>query len=627
MLSAAGLRSECSVPQPNVASRDTRTPPPARGRWRPALQHLRPYRGWIALGLAVGMVGALAGATEPLFLRYLLDLLVGGHGSAGRLHLAAWAVGGLVAVNLLCQVTQTALAVVTNRVRFDASFELSRRVLDHLFHQPLRFHQDTGVGYVMTRVDRGVGALGQLLADSLQSLTPNLANLLLIAFFLVRLSPRLAVVALLPVPLYLWATLRSTRATVREEEIVQEGWSKVYRRVYEVLGGIKTVKSLAAERREMAHYEAVSGQVFERLWKLVWVDARYSAAKNLLGLAGRAGVLFYGAALVLRGQMTPGTWLAAAGFAAMLYGPLSSLSGVYGSACKNLVAALGAFAFLAAPGEETTVGRRLAHVRGAIAFRDVSFHYPGGAEDGSGSTARGVRNVSFCVEPGEVVALVGPSGSGKTTVADLLLGFHVPQQGAITLDGHDLQSLSRAGLRDHIAVVLQESVLLEGTIAENIAYGRPGASAAEVCDAARRAQAESFILSFPAGYETRVGERGAALSGGQRQRLAIARTLLRDPRVLILDEPTSQLDPESEQAVNVALQTLMRGRTTLIISHRLTSRWQPDRVLVLEDGAVVEAGAPAELLARSGRFAALCHAAHAAPLRSGEYAEPLAVTA
>ncbi len=601
---------------------------PLRRRWRPALLHLRPYRGWIGLGLAVGLLGALAGATEPLFLRYLIDLLVGGSHGGSRVRLAACAVTGLVGVNLLCQATQTALTGLTNRVRFDASFALSRRVLEHLFHQPLRFHQDTGVGYVMTRVDRGVGALGQLLADLLQSLAPNLANLLLMAFFMVRLSPRLAAVALLPVPLFLWLTLRATRETVREEEFVQEAWSSVYRRVYEVLSGIKTVKSLAAESREMARYEDASGKVFKQLWKLVWVDARYGACKNVLSLAGRAGVLFYGAVLVLHGQMTPGTWMAAAGFAALLYGPLSGLSGVYSSVCKNLVAALGAFDLLAAPGEEHSAGLRLPSVRGAIAFRNVSFEYAGTAgtppAESPGCGQRGVRGVSFEVEPGEVLALVGPSGGGKTTVVDLLLGFHEPQHGMIALDGHDVRSLSRTGLREHMAVVLQECVLLEGSIAENIGYACPNASLPEIREAARCAQAEEFILGFPAGYQTRVGERGAALSGGQRQRLAIARALLRNPRILILDEPTSQLDPESEQAVNQALQTLMRGRTTLIVSHRLTSMLQPDRVVVLEEGRVVEYGPPAELLAQHGRFAAMRRASQPAAANHATFAVSVA---
>jgi ATP-binding cassette subfamily B protein len=719
---------------------------------------LRPYRGWIALAAALGVAGAAAGAIEPLFYRYLLDVVIRAthhaahhamrgaaqrarHGAAHRAAPArppigrelALAVAGLAAVGLGQQLLEAGTSLSVNKARFDSSFALSRRMVAAVLRQPLAAHlggagsnpEESGAGAVMTRMDRGVGALGQLIGDGVQSVLPNLANLALIAALQFALSPALGWLALAPLPPFLWATLRATKAGVAAEEEVQAGWRRIYRRVYEVLGAIKTVKALGGEEAEARRYQSAAAGLFGRLWRLVWVDTAYAGMRGMLATAGRAAVLVAGAVLVMDHRLSAGSWIAAVAYAGMLYAPLTGLTGVYASLSKNWVTAGAALELLAATdegegeagrgaGEHGMAGdgaagngaaRRGEAGRGpavarapempavAIEFDGVSFEYGtgggadqgpvSGARDGTGRSAGPVlRNLSFTIAPGEIVALVGPSGGGKTTIGDLLLGLYEPTSGAIRADGRDLRSLRGDAWRRQVSAVLQDPVLFDGTIAENIAYGaesialggdgniasgnagsaaggaarktarqffgegadkkmalagRAGGTAAEaaaimaaVVAAARAAQADGFIRQLPAGYQTRVGERGACLSGGQKQRIAIARALLRDTPVMVLDEASASLDGESEAGLNAALARRLRGRTVLLISHRLTSLSLADRVLVIASGQIVEQGRPADLLAADGAFAALFGAAGprrrggAAPAADGAAAAELA---
>lgn len=593
------------------ASSDPHAPRRYAALWR----HLQPWRGWLAAALALGCMGAAAGAIEPLFYRSLLDLMVAYQPAAHafRMEPQQWraalaAVGGLVGLGLGQQLIQTLQTLTTNRARFDSSFALSRRLLAHLYHQPLGFHQESGAGYLITRMDRGVAALGELAGDVLQSLAPNLANLAMIAFLLVRLSPSLALVALAPLPLFLLAAVRSTQHTVAAEEEVQESWSRVYRRVSEVLGAIKTIKAMGRETAETKLYEEAAKGVFHRLWRLVRIDAGYQNARSFLALVGRAAVLLDGMHLVLQGKLTPGSWMAAVTYAGMIYAPLASLAGAWSAGARALVSASAVFDFLEHnPGVDDVPGAiTLPRLRGTVEFEDVHYAYPVWEENGRLSSrqhAPVLRGISFRAEPGEVIALVGPSGGGKTTLIDLLLRFYDPQRGSVRMDGYDLRTVTQPSLRSQVSVVLQDPVLLQGTVAENIAYGVPGASLDEIRAAARAACADEFICALPQGYQTRVGERGASLSGGQKQRIAIARALLLDPRILVLDEATSQLDADSEASVYAALRRLMQGRTTFVIAHRISAMLPPDRVLVLAHGQIVESGTPEELIRTDGLFA------------------------
>ncbi len=563
----------------------------------------------------VGIAIAALGAVEPLFYRTLTDLMVAAAAAAGagaRSGGAFWHRGvdilaGLALLLLAQRALQTLQAGAVNRVRFDASFELSHRVLSALYERPLSFHQQSAAGYLLTRLDRGIAAVGQLTSDLLQSLLPNAVNLAIMTALLFDLSPRLAWLALAPMPVFLWATARGAREAVRHETVVQEGWSRLYSRVTEVLSGIKTVKSVAAEAGEVAAYRLQALLIFKRLWRLVWVGETYGHVQNLTAIAGRTAVGVAGFALVLDGRLTPGTWIAATTYATMLYGPLAGLAATCTTVARQSVAAAVTVDFLddshahPTPGPVAVALGLTSRLRGDIHFEHVSYFYP--ASDAA-PARYALEDVTFTVEAGETIAVVGPSGGGKTTLMDLLLGFHAPVGGRILLDGRDLGDFSPSALRAQIGVVLQEPLLLEGTIAENVAYGCTRRYSEHDLEAAIiAAQAEEFVNRLPQGTQTRLRERGAGLSGGEKQRLAIARALLRDPRILILDEATAHLDPASEAALNQALRRLVEGRTALVISHRLASLLATDRILVMDGGRLIEEGAAAVLDSSGGFYA------------------------
>lgn len=578
--------------------------------WRRVRRLAQPYarlRGWIALAAVLGAAVAALGAVEPLFLKALTDLLVRA-GSAPGTRARDWRSGlelmvALAVVLLLQRGLQTAQAVAASKVRFRASFELSTRVLRQLYRKPLGFHQATGAGYVLTRVDRGIAALGELAGEMLQTLLPNTLNLGLMAWLLWRLSPRLALVAMAPMPFFLWATAAGARRTVRHESAVQEGWSRLYGRVTEVLGGIKTVKSLGGEEAEVEAYRGQARGIFRHLWRLVWENEAFGHAQNLVALGGRTAVGVVGFGLVLAGGLSPGGWIAATTYAALLYGPLAGLAGACSSAARHSVAAGVVLDFLEEPeAARPEAAAPMAALRGGIEFDRVGYAYAAVGEAGGGGARAALEDVSFRIEPGESVAIIGPSGGGKTTLMDLLLGFHEPTRGVIRLDGRRLGSIAAAQLREQIAVVLQEPFLLQGSIADNLAYAAPRATPQQMQAALRAAQAEAFVARLPQGLETRLGERGARLSGGERQRLAIARALLRDPRILLLDEASAHLDAESEAALNLALRRIMGARTVVLISHRLATLPATDRIVVLDQGRVQAQGTPAEVARRGGFY-------------------------
>jgi ATP-binding cassette subfamily B protein len=593
-------------------------PVPAASRFALLRPHLRRHRLTILAALALGAAAAALGAIEPLFLKYLTDLMVQAvargvpAGAAARLALRH----GLAAMALLGVALgvqrglQTAQAVAVNRARFDSSFDLSSRLLHRLYTLPLHFHQQRAAGYLLTRVDRGIAALGQLTGEMLQSLLPNLIQLALLLAMLFALAPQLGWVALAPLPLFLWATRRGARRVAGHETAVQEGWSRLYSRVTEVLDGIKTVKSVAAEEGEIEEYRRRARRIFRRLWKQVWVEEGYGQLKGALALGGRLAVGGYGLWLVLRGAISPGAWVAATTYAALVYGPLAGLAGAYSTVARQWATAGATLDFLAgetAAAPPRAAVARLPRLRGEVAFENVSFSYPPAAGAEPAAKARpALAGVSFRIEAGETVVLVGPSGGGKTTLADLVLRFHDPDAGRVRIDGRDLRTISAAELRRQTAVVLQEPFLLEGTIAANLAYGCPDPRAvtgARLRAALRAAQAEEFVARLPEGLETRLGARGARLSGGERQRLNIARALLRDPRILILDEATAHLDPAAEAALHAALRALVEGRTAIVISHRLAMLPAAGRIFVIRGGRLVEQGTPAELAASGGFWA------------------------
>lgn len=574
----------------------TQTLPSAKPGLRRATEFLAHARGPIAAILGLAMCLAALNAAEPLVLRRIFDDLPKG-GGPGRL------VSGILLFVALALGRELLTAVsgwLTWRTRIGIHFRLTEATVGRLHRLPLSFHRNEGVGAVMTRLDRSIqGAVGAL-SEIAFNIVPATVYLVLSFAVMLRLDWRLGllVVAFAPLPA-LVARLAAPMQTRRERNLMDR-WVKIYSRFNEVLSGILTVKSYTMEEAEKRRFLSAVGEANDVVVRGVAVDNGVSAVQNLVQLGARVAALALGGALVLRGELTLGTLVAFLGYVSGLFGPVMGLSGMYRTLRVARVSFEEIYAILDAHDSlgDAPDSVELLGLRGDIRWEGVRFAYaPAGRPLLDG--------IDLHVRAGERVAIVGPSGAGKSTLVALVQRFYDPTVGTVRVDGVDVKKLKQIALRKQIGVVFQESLLFNESVLANIAYGRPNASRAEIEDAARAANAHDFIQRLPDGYDTVVGERGGRLSVGERQRISIARSILKNPPILILDEPTSALDAESEALVQDALSRVAKGRTTLIIAHRLSTVVDADRIVVLKDGCIVEEGKHAELVAAGGYYALL----------------------
>jgi ATP-binding cassette subfamily B protein/subfamily B ATP-binding cassette protein MsbA len=570
----------------------------------------------VAAGLALLVGSSAAALLQPWPLKLVIDCVLGSEPPPALLASASRPalLGVLVAVVIGLQIVVGALAMLgTNfviRAALRMVFRLRCALFEHLQKLSLSFHDATKVGDSLYRVAWDTYAVQTLLNNAIVPATTATLTLVGIAVVMALRDWRVTVAALAIAGPLVMLIRRLDRPMTRYSLRVHERESEVSSRVQEALIAIRAVQAFAREPLERERFERQAAASLHANLHLTLLQTGSQMVVSVLMAVGTAAVLWLASRRALEGALTPGDVVLLAAYLVMLYKPLETLA--Y-TAVAIQGAAAGARRVLAlldvrpdvtdAPGAAPLPGRAF----GGLAFEHVTFAY------GAGEPA--LRDVSLDVRPGEVVAIIGASGAGKTTLASLVVRFYDPQAGRIALDGYDLRTLTLRSLRENVALVLQDPIVFGATLRENIAYGRPAATAEDVERAARAANAHEFIAALPEGYATVVGERGVTLSGGQRQRVAIARAFLKDAPVLILDEPTSALDAENERAILEALARLMKGRTTLIIAHRLSTIRHADRIVVLEGGVVVEQGTHTELLARPRVYARL-HSLQAAPVTS-----------
>jgi subfamily B ATP-binding cassette protein MsbA len=480
-------------------------------------------------------------------------------------------------------------------------FNIREKVFNHLLMLPLRFYDMRRSGDVVSRVTNDVNVL-QDTANALKDITSALTTLVIVLVVMFARSWKLTLLVLITFPALGWIINKLGSKSRKAGKRFQFEIGSLTALLSETLQNIKLIKSFRREEFERLRFLRRNWETFKAWMYGVKIESILRPLIEVVSGLGIAGFFWVGCHLVLSGRMTTGTLLGFTGLVVILYQPVKVLGRVTALVQRALAAAGRVYEVIDEPEERRLwrTGDLKRRVDGAVGFDDVSFTYD--------SETYVLESVTLDVRPSEVIAVVGPSGAGKTTLVSLLPRFYDFTSGSLTIDGYNIRDYDLDSLRDQISLVPQESILFADTVLNNIRYGKLDAGVDDVRAAARAANADDFIMAFPQGYDSYIGERGVQISGGQRQRLAIARALIKDPRILILDEATSHLDAESEALIREALERLMAGRTTFIVAHRLSTVRRADRIVVLDRGRVVEVGNHHELIRRDGVYARLLHA-------------------
>jgi subfamily B ATP-binding cassette protein MsbA len=561
----------------------------------------RPHAAKIVLGVALILLATFLTLPAPWILKIIIDKAL----PSKDLHLLAQ----LLAVFTVLFLLRAWLTMVRNRVLQNAAMrlvcDLRIRLFAHLQTLSLRYFDDNHTGETVSRVSQDTGEVYTLTNGFLINLIADSVTIVVVVGFLFYVDWKLATATCAVMPLFVINYLYNRRRMREESRKHRQNWDKVMGFLHEKVSSARVIKSFVREQGEISTFTSGINEDFFNYSRIVMRNTKLAVVADLLGSVGALIVLGYGGWLVVKGEMGVGTLVAFNAYIAYVFPPIVrfvDLATIFQRAITGLE---NVFKLLDTKPEVADIESAipLPPLKGDVEFRNVSFDYA--MEAASPRGPRTLRNVNFSIKAGEIAAIVGPSGSGKSTIINLLARFYDPASGAVLVDGYDLRTAVADSFRRQIGIVLQENILFSGTLEDNLKYGKPEATRGEIIEAAKTANAHDFIIALPDGYSTVVGERSAQLSGGQRQRIAIARAILKNPRILIFDEATSALDLASERLIQEAMERVMQGRTTFIIAHRLSTIQKASRILVMDQGRLAEQGTHAELLALEGLYARL----------------------
>ena len=557
------------------------------------ISYLSPYRGKVAVLMLLVSVSPLINQISPLIYKYVIDDVLTPRADVGLLLLPGF---GLLGIMLSTSLFEIISGLLRADVSSQTCKDIRAQLYQHVQYMPVRFYDKRQLGNLIARFTNDADRLEMLLLFGVPFMLRNMLILISTLSIMLYLNWKLTFYALLPVPLIVLGGLLIWGRMRRIWNRWHAKWSRLSTHLNESISGIRVVKAFAQEEREALRFNTRNEELRsvsvtgERNWFI------FFAVMNFFISFGMIFVWYFGGKQILQGELTYGLLAAFIRYLWNLYQPLQFFSQINNFITRAFAGAERIFEILDTRPEssEDPTAIAMSKIEGRVAFKEVTFGYDPGKPV--------LNEINFDVKPGEMIGLVGKSGVGKSTVINLICRFYDVNRGSVDIDGVDIRKIRLEDLRRHIGIVHQEIFLFDGTIAENIGYGKPEATLDEIVSAAIAAEAHEFIAAKPDGYDTKVGERGSQLSGGEKQRIAIARAILHDPKILILDEATSSLDSATEKKIQAAIARLVKGRTTFAIAHRLSTLRNADRLIVLDDGKIVEVGAHEELMDRKGIF-------------------------
>jgi ABC-type multidrug transport system fused ATPase/permease subunit len=560
------------------------------------LSYLKPYRKGVAMTLSLAIATTLLDLVPPWLIKVIVDSLIDSKESL-------WIYGpiaGLACIYLTRNFTNHRRIIINNKVEQNVVFDLRSDVYRALQNLSLSYFENRSTGELMSRANDDVNYVERIFIDGVEQVVTAILTLIGISVILFYMHWKLALVALLPIPFLAYGAWVYTSKAHDQYHVVRKRAAKMNAKLQDSISGIRETLSFNRQLHEIKQFEKRSRDYCDGTLEVMRLWAFYSPTMMFLGSLGTVLILLYGVGLVQAGAITVGSLVAFVGYQALFYTPINQLHSVNHMLQHALASGERLFEIIDTVPEVQEAPHAIlpsTNVRGTIQFDRVDFSYIPGK--------LALHKVDFTIAAGETIALVGHTGSGKSTLVKLLMRFYDAQSGAILIDGHRIKDLKLSYLREQIGLVAQDPFLFNGTVAENILYGNIEANREQVISAAVSAHADPFINNLPEGYDTLVGERGVKLSGGEKHRIAIARTFLKNPPILILDEATSSVDTETESHIKQALDTLMAGRSTLIIAHRLSTLEGADRVLVMKQGELVETGVHDDLIVTDSEYAQL----------------------